>query len=88
LYLRTRDGVTPVDTESFYSFNTGDIFEIYESGGGGYGDPRRRPADKVLDDVANGLVSVENARHHYGVHIDPETMVVDEQATAKLRAGV
>jgi N-methylhydantoinase B len=31
-------------------------------GGGGYGDPRRRPVASVADDVRNGLVSREGAR--------------------------
>jgi N-methylhydantoinase B len=88
LFLRTRDGIVNVDAESFYKYDRGDIFEIYESGGGGYGDPRRRPVEKVYDDVVNGLVSVENARHDYGVVIDPETMKLDATATAELRAGV
>jgi len=86
LFLRTKEGVTKVDTESFYNYSTGDIFEIYESGGGGYGAPTQRPVRKVLDDVQNGLVSVENARHDYGVVIDPDTRMLDEKATAKLRA--
>ena len=88
LFLRTKEGVTKVDTESFYNYSTGDIFEIYESGGGGYGPPRQRPVKKVMDDVQNGLVSVENARHDYAVVIDPETQKLDEKATAKMRAGV
>lgn len=87
LFLRTKEGVTKVDTESFYNYSTGDIFEIYESGGGGYGPPQQRPVKKVMDDVQNGLVSVENARHEYGVVIDPETQKLDEKATAKLRSG-
>jgi N-methylhydantoinase B len=39
-------------------------------GGGGYGDPRERPVERVLDDVVNGYVTVEAAREHYGVHIE------------------
>jgi hypothetical protein len=33
-----------------------------------------------------GLVSVERAKNVYGVAIDPVTFVVDEAATAALRA--
>lgn len=87
LFLRQQDGVTKVDAESFYNYSRNDIFEIYESGGGGYGDPRLRPVEKVHADACNGLVSVKNARYDYGVVMDAETLKVDQQATAKLRAS-
>jgi len=38
-------------------------------GGGGYGDPRKRPAQRVADDVAGGLISPDRAREIYGVVI-------------------
>jgi N-methylhydantoinase B len=61
-------------------------------GGGGWGDPRTRPAEWVLDDVIDGFVSVEKAREVYGVEIvvapdDPYVYVIDEAATAKARDG-
>jgi N-methylhydantoinase B/oxoprolinase/acetone carboxylase alpha subunit len=37
------------------------------AGGGGYGDPRRRPRDKVREDVRNELVSQERAASDYGL---------------------
>ncbi len=43
---------------------------------------------RVIEDVRNGLVSVEGARLDYGVVIsDRKTLAVDEAATAKLRAA-
>jgi N-methylhydantoinase B len=43
---------------------------------------------KVVEDVRNGLVSLEGARLDYGVVItDRETLKVDTDATAKLRAA-
>jgi N-methylhydantoinase B len=65
-------------------------------GGGGYGDPRSRPAQAVLRDVANGYVSIEAARETYGVSVrylgpadalvrPPESFEVDEDETARLR---
>lgn len=86
LYLRKATGETiDLDTESFYNLDEGDVYEIYASGGGGFGDPRRRPAEKVRDDVRDGLVSVESARELYGVAVDPETFEIDAEETAKLR---
>jgi N-methylhydantoinase B len=62
----------------------GDEVFIGTQGGGGYGDPLARPAAKVLDDVRNELVDVEQARDAYGVvFVDG---AVDEAATDALRA--
>jgi N-methylhydantoinase B/oxoprolinase/acetone carboxylase alpha subunit len=36
------------------------------AGGGGFGDPRQRPREQVLEDVRNGLVSPESAAVTYG----------------------
>jgi N-methylhydantoinase B len=55
-------------------------------GGGGFGNPFEREVEKVLWDVKNGLVSIEGAKADYGVVIaDPETLAVDEAATAAAR---
>ena len=85
LYLRKADEVIDVDAESFYDFDKGDVFEIYESGGGGYGDAKKRPAEKVREDVQNGVVSIDKAREDYGVVIDANTLDVDNAATQELR---
>ncbi|MBM7280063.1 hydantoinase B/oxoprolinase family protein [Gordonia rubripertincta] len=53
-------------------------------GGAGYGDPKKRPAEKVLAEVTAGLLSAERAREDYGVAISDGT--VDEELTASLRA--
>ncbi len=85
LYLRKADEVIDVDAESFYDFDKGDVFEIYESGGGGYGDAKKRPVEKVREDVQNGVVSIDKAREDYGVVIDANTLDVDNAATQELR---
>ena len=77
--------VIQVDAESFYALDEGDVFEIHESGGGGYGDPFRRPAARVQRDVRDGLVSVEHALRDYGVAIDPRTLEIDAAQTEALR---
>jgi N-methylhydantoinase B len=56
-------------------------------GGGGYGDPHKRPAAKVAKDVARGLVSKQSARDHYGVALKADGSV-DEAETAELRTKV
>lgn len=86
LLVRRPDGSTEdPDVHKYVSLNTGDIYEIEEAGGGGYGDPFERPVERVLDDVIDGLVSVESARLDYGVVIDPSNWSVDVAGTQKLR---
>ncbi len=53
-------------------------------GGGGLGNPRRRPAAAVADDVRLGFISAEAARRDYGVAVD-DSGTVDEAETARLR---
>jgi N-methylhydantoinase B len=61
----------------------GDLL-LYETwGGGGWGDPFKRPVENVEFDVRAGLVSVEGARR-YGVVVS-EDFVVDGVATEALR---
>ena len=55
------------------------------SGGGGYGDPKKRPAEKVAEEVRCGTLSVEKARRSYGVVVDPATFAVDVERTRELR---
>ena len=59
---------------------------IRAGGGGGFGDPARRLPEDVLRDVLDGYVSMAAARSSYLVAVDPETLAVDETATASLRA--
>lgn len=63
----------------------GDVLDIRSAGGGGRGDPHQREPWRVAQDVRRGYVSLAAAERDYGVVIrDGE---VDEQATARLRAG-
>jgi N-methylhydantoinase B len=49
--------------------NEGDLIRIHTANGGGYGDPKRRPRERVLDDLKNGLISSDEAIRVYG--LDP-----------------
>jgi len=60
-------------------------FTSYPSGGGGWGDPHKRPADVVAMDVRNEIVSRKAAREIYGVEVNDD-FTVNEEETAKLRA--
>ncbi len=52
------------------SVNEGDVIRIHTGNGGGFGDPRRRPRELVLDDLRNGYTNVERARAIYGDVLD------------------
>lgn len=75
------------DVHKFVTLNKGDIYEIDETGGGGYSNPFERETSAVLDDVLDELVSMDSAKKDYGVVINPETMTVDGEATEALRRG-
>lgn len=45
----------------------GNVLRIEKSGGGGLGNPRERPFERVLADVLDGYVSRDIAITHYGV---------------------
>jgi N-methylhydantoinase B len=63
----------------------GDGYRMRSGGGGGYGDPRERPAAAVAEDVRQGYVSVKAAKEFYGVVVDAVTGAVDEKGTRRLR---
>ncbi len=63
----------------------GDMVTIDAPGGGGYGNPLEREPEMVEADVAEGYVTVEQARSAYGVVIDQGTGRVDAEATKALR---
>jgi N-methylhydantoinase B len=51
----------------------GEIFRLVSATGGGYGDPKKRGREQLLDDLRNGYVTTEQARCEYGFVPVPET---------------
>ena len=76
---------TPGQVQGF-PLRRGDIVVMRSSGGGGFGDPLEREPSRVLEDIAEGRLSVEAARLVYGVVA--ETGAIDIEATTALRAGM
>src|SRR5262247_3706553 len=72
----------------------GDIVRIETGGGGGWGHPFDRAAERVATDVRNGFVSRASAERHYGVVLEDDAgrvgdgfgFRVDAAATAQRRA--
>ena len=57
---------------------------VRTGGGGGWGDPLQRPAARVAEDAAEGLISRKAARDFYGVVLRGN-LSLDETATKRLR---
>jgi N-methylhydantoinase B len=87
-YIERRDGTIQQVPAKFdaVTLEPGDAFVMRTGGGGGWGDPFARDAAVVLRDVTVGLLSVDQARHLYGVAITSETLELDDDETARLRA--
>lgn len=71
----------------------GDIVTRPSAGGGGLGDPLKRKIEAVLEDVAEGYVSIERAAKDYGViirEIDPDLAqyAVDDAGTEAMRRQI
>jgi len=76
----------PVKTKEIVrGIPAGTVFRQLAGGGGGYGEPFERPIDRVLEDVRNGVISAEAARRDYGVAIDPDSLVLQKDATEAIR---
>jgi N-methylhydantoinase B len=65
---------------------SGAILFQQAGGGGGYGDPFKRPKEKVAEEVKNGIISVKCANENYGVVVDPDTFEINLEETEKLRS--
>jgi N-methylhydantoinase B len=68
-----------------FPVEAGDLVEVRTPGGGGWGDPFARPAERVHADVLRHFVSLDGARRDYGVALDPASFEIDEIETARLR---
>ncbi|HUQ50941.1 MAG TPA: hydantoinase B/oxoprolinase family protein [Gammaproteobacteria bacterium] len=55
------------------------------AGGGGWGDPLERDAERVLRDVREEYITEAHARERYGVVLTADRTAVDAAATAALR---
>ena len=66
----------------------GDSIQITVPSGGGFGDPRNRDPQRVLEDILDGFTTVEAAERDYGVALveDGDRMRLDVEGTAALRA--
>ncbi|MED1466889.1 hydantoinase B/oxoprolinase family protein [Bacillus salipaludis] len=74
------DGQTdgPFGKYNQYQIDKNEVVRLVTATGGGYGNPLKRPVEKVLHDVKNEYITVEQAERDYGVIIDPQTIELKE----------
>jgi N-methylhydantoinase B len=88
---------TQLHAKSLVDLGAGDTVHVNLPGGGGYGDPLQRDAQRVLGDVIEGYITLEEAEKKYGVAVRytgkaeelvklPNCWLIDERKTAELRA--
>ena len=72
MILRGEERYVPqhLSKEQDISMAPGDMVWVRTPGGGGYGDPFKRPLQAVFKDVRLGRVSIEQARKFYGVIVE------------------
>ncbi len=89
LYLHDPSGERrkPLALDLIRGVPKGTIYEQHAGGGGGYGDPRKRPRALVAKEVRNGIISPQVAHDDYGVVIDETNFAVNEKATDELRGA-
>jgi N-methylhydantoinase B len=63
----------------------GDAYKMLSGGGGGFGNPFKRDAQKVAHDVREGYVSQEAAEKLYGVALN-DSGEVNASQTTQLRS--
>lgn len=68
-----------------YPLNTGDSLVMTMASGGGYGNPYKRPVEKVVMDYKNEFITLEQAKDDYGVIINPATFEVIEITENRLK---
>ncbi len=65
----------------------GELYMITQGAGGGYGDVLERDPELVIKDLEENLISHETAREIYRIVYNPETLLLDRDATDKARAA-
>ena len=88
--LRGEERYVPqhLSKEQDISMAPGDMVWVRTPGGGGYGDPFKRPPQAVFKDVRLGRVSIEQALKFYGVIVEVTSegkLSLDESASEQER---
>lgn len=89
VYIEKADGDVdgPFGIYPRYPLNKGDVVKLVTATGGGYGDPFKRPADKVAQDVKNGYITASQANESFGVIVNEKTYEVEGLTEDRQRRG-
>lgn len=89
VYIEKADGDVdgPFGIYPRYPLNKGDVVKLVTATGGGYGDPFKRPADQVAQDVKNGYITAAQANESFGVIVNEKTFVVEGLTEDRQRRG-
>ena len=79
---------TVLESKGTYRLKSGDVISWRTAGGGGYGNPLQRDAERVRLDVMRGFITLEHAEQAYGVIIDSVHHEIDVESTAARRKGM
>ncbi|WP_206808768.1 hydantoinase B/oxoprolinase family protein [Paradesulfitobacterium ferrireducens] len=63
----------------------GDIIMYSSIGGGGLGDPLERNPQSIVDDIKNGVATLEISQKVYCVALNPQTLEINQEETKALR---
>jgi N-methylhydantoinase B len=85
-FVQRGDDLIRVKPHRMQELEHGDVVVKLSSGGAGIGDPTERDPESVREDVVNEFVTVQAAEDIYRVAIDPDTLELDAERTASLRA--
>ncbi|WP_370222345.1 hydantoinase B/oxoprolinase family protein [Cytobacillus sp.] len=79
VYIEKANGETdgPFGIYPRYPLNKGDVVKLVTATGGGYGEPFKRPAEKVAKDVKNGYITASQAEADFGVKVNEKTYAVE-----------
>ncbi len=77
---------TYCSSKGYLKIDEGQVWVGVSSGGGGYGDPIERDAEKVCAHVRDGIISSESAFEIYGVVMRAGSNELDAEATRARRA--
>ncbi|WHY59906.1 hydantoinase B/oxoprolinase family protein [Cytobacillus firmus] len=89
VYIEKADGDVdgPFGIYPRYPLNKGDVVKLVTATGGGYGDPYKRPADQVAQDVKNGYITAAQANESYGLIVNEKTYEVEGITEDRLQRG-
>jgi N-methylhydantoinase B len=65
--IRTDGKIETYGKVSGLPLKKGDVVRMITAHGGGYGNPKTRPRERVLEDMRNGFVTEAQAEQSYGV---------------------